>query len=128
MKLHHIGYVVDNFESYFDFFPKLQVNKKIIDPVQNAEIILCNNGDSSTYVELIKPIDEKSFTWNFLQKGGGLHHICYDSLKLIEIEEVIKKYKMLKIRGPMYAKLFDKEVIFVITKTKDIVEFIVCEK
>ena len=128
MKLHHIGYVVDNLESYFDFFPKLQLIKKIIDPAQNAEIILCSNGDSSTYIELIKPINEKSFTWNFLQNGGGLHHICYNSLKLIEIEGIIKKYKMLKIRGPMYAKLFDKEVIFVITKTKDIVEFIICEK
>ena len=128
MQLHHIGYVVDNLESHFNSFPELSLQKKIIDPSQNAEIMLCKNQKSPISIEFIKPLNEKSFTWNFLKNGGGLHHICYDSLSLIQIEEVIAKYKMLKIRGPMHAVLFDKEVIFVITKTKQIIEFIVCEE
>ena len=128
MQLHHIGYVVDNLELHFNSLPGLSVEKKIIDPFQNAEIILCNNQSSSTYIELIKPLNDKSFTWNFLQNGGGLHHICYDGLYLSQIEEKIAKHKMLKIRGPMHAVLFDREVMFVVTRTKQIIEFIICKE
>lgn len=128
LKLHHVGYIVDDLQSYYNFFPGLQINKKVIDSIQNAEIVLCSSVGSSIYIELIKPLNEKSFTWSFLHKGGGLHHICYDCLRLEQIEAVIFKYKMLKIKGPIYAKLFDKEVIFAITKSKDIVEFIICEE
>lgn len=128
LKLHHIGYIVNNFESYFNFFPGLQINKKVFDEIQNAEIVLCSCPGSSVYIELIMPLNKESYTWNFLQKGGGMHHICYDSLGLAQIEEIIDQFKMLKIRGPIYAKLFDKEVIFAITKTHDIVEFIICEE
>ena len=69
LKLHHVCYVVSNLESYYNFFPGLQINKKVIDSIQNAEIALSSYPSSSTYIELIKPLNEKNDVFIFLNVG-----------------------------------------------------------
>lgn len=124
IKINHVGYVVRNIKIYEENFPLLTRVKSIYDPLQNADLVLYESGEG-VYVELIEPQNSSAFTWNHLEKfGDGLHHICYEGLDEQGVTELINSRKMLKVRGPMYAPLFDRDVIFAITRTRAIIEFL----
>jgi methylmalonyl-CoA/ethylmalonyl-CoA epimerase len=128
MKIDHFGYVVENIEdsiSHFihDYNYSL-ITPSIYDPEQHVKLALLSSG--SHFVEFIQPIDETSPSFAFLQKGGGLHHICY---KVSSIEESIlqlKKSKHLLFKTPVAAVLFGgKKVAFLYhKKTKQIIELV----
>ena len=126
MKLHHIGYVVKDIEQYEK---NLLFEKKVIelfDPVQNSKMALYSNFNES-YIELIQPINEQSFTYNFLQKsGGGYHHLCYEIKSRDELMKVAADQKLISIKGPIPAILFgNREVWFYFSRNKQIVEFVI---
>ncbi len=124
MKIHHIGYVVEDIEKYKKSLLCDKEVKRVIDDFQKAELVLfeCDN----IYIELVRPLSEDSFTYNFLKKGGGFHHICYETSKN-KAEELIKQKRMIKVLNWVYAPLLDSEVCFAYNKNKELLEF-VCEK
>ena len=80
---------------------------------------------SNTMIELVEPVDADSFTYEFLLKNGsGLHHICYSAASLEEVSHWIAADRMIKLRAPVYAPLFDKTVVFAMTRSKCLLEFI----
>ncbi len=126
MKLHHIGYVVKDIEQYEK---NLLFEKKVIelfDPVQNSKMALYSNF-SESYIELIQPMNEQSFTYNFLQKNGsGYHHLCYEINSREELMKLAADQKLISIKGPIPAILFDnREVWFYFSRNKQIVEFVI---
>jgi len=125
--LHHIGYVVDNIDFYSKHFPFLELSKSVFDPIQKAEIKLFKqNSSQGIFYEFIKPTSNDSFTWKHLAKNGsGFHHICYGPIEPKKLEQIVHAYKLLKIRGPIYANLFNREVSFYMTRTKSLIEFII---
>lgn len=124
-KIHHVGYVAEDIETFKNSFVQMNLVSKILDVIQDAKIELLTVGDGS-FVELIQPLSPKAFTWNFMRKNKqGLHHICYEGYSLEEVEELITKTKMMKIRGPIPAILFNRDVIFAMTRSRDIIEFII---
>jgi hypothetical protein len=124
LKINHIGYVVANIENFASSFPVISKIRQIYDPLQHADLALYEAG-SSTFIELVTPLDKTSFTWNYLSRfGDGLHHICYEGIDEPAVESLISSKRMLKIRGPIYAPLFGKNVIFAITRSRAIVEFL----
>lgn len=124
MELHHIGYIVPNAEDPSEINPGLRLIGSVIDPLQEAKICLYKN-QQDELIELIQPLNEKSPVWNFLKKNGmGFHHHCY-SCSVEEMVNYAKTNELVKIRGPIDAALFpDKKVIFYITKSEAITEFI----
>ena len=78
MKLHHIGYVVKDIVQYEKSLIFEKKVKELFDPVQNSKMALYENY-SDSFIELIQPLNEESFTYNFLQKNGSsYHHLCYE--------------------------------------------------
>ena len=100
--------------------------KEIYDPVQNSQMALYSNFGNS-FIELIQPANEKSFTDNFLVKnGGGFHHLCYEVSSLEEINRIARDNKLIMIKGPLQAILFDnREVWFYYSRNKQVVEFVI---
>ena len=122
-RIHHIGYVVSNISNYSSAFPEIVLENSVFDPLQEANLSLYKVGDGSL-LEFIQPVGERSFTWGFLQsRGDGLHHVCYEGMSLDVIEQFIRLHKMFKLRGPMPAILFNRDVVFAITRQKAILEF-----
>lgn len=123
-KIHHVGYVVDNIDTYVGGFPGAVLENRVFDPLQDAELSVYTVGDGAR-LEFIQPAGPSSFTWGFLQRSGaGLHHVCYEGLSLPAVEQAIRDQRMLKLRGPMPAVLFGRDVVFAITRQKAIVEFL----
>lgn len=124
MRMHHVGYVVRDLLKFQETMPLLETKKIVFDPVQNAKIGLFSAG-GGCFVELIEPTDESSFTWNFLRKNGeSIHHVCYEGFGPSDIEQIIRDHRMLRLRGPLYANLFERDVVFAMTRSRAIIEFL----
>ncbi len=124
MKIHHIGFVVANINEKIKNILYKEEISRVYDPIQDANLILLSANEGS-FIELIEPKSERSFTWNFLKKNGdSFHHICYEMNNLSDIDEVIKNNRMIKVLGPVNAKLFNRDVVFAVQRDKSIVEFL----
>ena len=124
MRIHHIGYVANDINAFASGFPGIQLERKVYDPIQKADLALylCGKGPR---LEFISPLSPDSFTWAFLKRNGpSIHHICYEGLSCEEVDEVIAAHRLLKVRGPMLAVLFDREVVFALNRQKSIIEFL----
>ena len=125
MRMHHIGYVVSDITQYeknLIFGTKIT---ELFDPVQNSKMALYTN-HSDSLIELIQPLSEESFTYNFLRKhGSGYHHLCYEIASEDEMSKLIGEQKMIKVKGPLPAILFgNRQVWFFYSRNKEIVEFV----
>jgi len=125
MKIHHIGYVVKSIEKYKKNLIIDEVVKEIYDETQKAYLVLIKA--QNIFIELIEPTDEASFTYNFLQKGGGYHHLCFQISKK-EAEQFIQNKKMIKVLDWVYAPLLDGDVCFAYNRNKEIAEFVCLKK
>ena len=125
MKLHHIGYVVKDIAQYEKNLIFEKKIKELFDPVQNSNMALYLNFTDSL-IELIQPLNEESFTYNFLQKNGSsYHHLCYEISSESELKELIDSQKLIKVKGPVPAILFDGRMVwFFYSRNKQIVEFV----
>lgn len=122
--VNHVGYVVKSIEAFKKTLPPMELIKVVQDPIQRAKIELLGFSRGSA-IELIEPLDSQSFTWNFLEKNGdGIHHVCYEGYSLQELEKIFLERRMIKLRGPIPAILFGRDVVFAMTRSKSIVEFI----
>ena len=125
MKLHHIGYVVKDIAQYEKNLIFEKKIKELFDPVQNSNMALYRNFTDSL-IELIQPLNEESFTYNFLQKNGSsYHHLCYEIGSESELKDVARDQKLIMVKGPIPAILFDgRTVWFYYSRNKQIVEFV----
>ncbi len=123
-RVHHVGYVVADLDTYPSGFPLATLEDAVFDPLQAAKLAVYTVGDGAR-LEFIQPSGPGSFTWGFLQRtGGGLHHVCYEGLDLATVDRLIREHKMLKLRGPIPALLFGRDVVFAMTRQKAILEFL----
>ena len=95
MKLNHIGMVVKDIEKQAQFYRELgfDVSDLIINETQKVKEIFVQQNELTT-IELLEPLNESSPVFNFLQKGGGMHHLCYElDKKDGDIHEFIQKQR-----------------------------------
>ena len=81
--LHHLGFVVPSISTVAKGFAasiSARWDSRIIhDPIQRVRVSFFTPVDTRNPVfELIEPASEASPVSNFLRKGGGLHHVCYE--------------------------------------------------
>jgi methylmalonyl-CoA/ethylmalonyl-CoA epimerase len=81
--LHHLGFAVSSISAVAEEFAvsvSARWNGEIIhDPIQRVRVSFFSPVDPQNPVfELVEPASEASPVSNFLKKGGGLHHVCYE--------------------------------------------------
>ncbi len=81
--LHHLGFVVASIASAAPGFA-LSISAHwdgqiFHDPLQRARVsFFCPADPRNPVFELVEPAGDDSPVCQFLKKGGGLHHICYE--------------------------------------------------
>ncbi len=128
LPVNHIGMVVKDIDRYIKNSWYEQAHKRVFDPIQRAHIALIELPGQPD-IELIQPEDEQATTFNFLKKtGGGLHHICYEAPDQIVLEELMVRFHIKPIFGPVEAVLFEnRKVLFGYNRNREIVEFLIAE-
>jgi methylmalonyl-CoA/ethylmalonyl-CoA epimerase len=124
IRIHHIGYVVRDLDAFAASMPGLTQIADVVDPLQHARLALYTAGDGSM-IELIQPENKQAFTWAHLERSGeGLHHICYEGIAADAIDGLLRRHRLMRIRGPIPAVLFGRDVLFAVSRQKAIIEFL----
>jgi methylmalonyl-CoA/ethylmalonyl-CoA epimerase len=133
-KLHHVGYVVKSIEAQAGGFMKslgASWDQKIIhDPLQGAKVtFLVTPGPGDAQIELVEPAGDSSPVSRFLEKGGGLHHLCYEVDNLADHLKTIRAAGCIVVRAPMPAAAFENRLIaWAWTREKLLLEFLEAAK
>lgn len=92
LKLHHLGIIVENIEQAITDYKLINDNFSIIlkEDVKQQLVKIALIKDEVFTLEFVEPLSPKSPVYNFSFKGGGLHHLCYET---DDIEQYLEKYK-----------------------------------
>jgi methylmalonyl-CoA/ethylmalonyl-CoA epimerase len=127
---HHVGFVVgsiqDSVQSFAASLDATWDGEIIHDPNQVVRVtFLQSKHPSNPLLELVEPAGEKSPVLSFLQRGGGLHHICY---QVDDLEEQLRRSRAaggLITRPPLPAVAFGgRRIAWVYTKNKLLIEYL----
>ncbi|MBP1665678.1 MAG: methylmalonyl-CoA epimerase [Bacteroidetes bacterium] len=96
MKIDHICFAVKNISegiSYWeDLFGYRQMTEVIVNSLQKVKVsFLCK--EDSMLVKLIEPLADNQSLVNFVNRGGGFHHLCF------RVEDMDKQISLLKGKG-----------------------------
>src|SRR5262245_49892944 len=133
MRLHHVAYVTRNVDQKAAQLAALLGFRKagapVIDTVQGVRIQFME-ADDGGLLELLEPHGEKSPVQRHLDKGGGLYHLCF------EVDDLDGTLQRLRESGeakvvcePVPAPAIDdRRVAFVVTTSRDLIEFVEASK
>jgi methylmalonyl-CoA/ethylmalonyl-CoA epimerase len=130
LKLHHIGFVLASIEESAESFARALCaawdGNIIFDPIQKVRVTFLQGAHASdSQIELIEPSGEDSPVRGFLQRGGGLHHLCYEVKDLEAHLEFCKSVGNTVIRPPVPAVAFGgRRIAWAVTRKRLLVEFL----
>ena len=93
MKLHHIGIVVENIQKSLGELTKYLDFESTTMPslVGSQKVNICFLKTNNVFLELIEPAEKNSPISNFIKKGGGFHHLCFEVDDIhLELEKMKK--------------------------------------
>jgi len=132
--LHHLGFVVGSIATAAGSFATAMSatwdGEIIHDPVQQVRVSFFWPFDARNPVfELVEPAEPQSPVSSFLQKGGGLHHVCYevDDLDLALREAKAVGFTVAAPPAPAVA-FHDRRIAWVCSRTRMLMEFLERER
>ena len=93
MKLHHISIAVKNIQESLGELTKFINFESTTVPtlVGSQKVNICFLKTNNVFLELIEPAQENSPISNFIKKGGGFHHLCFEVDNIhLELEKMKK--------------------------------------
>ena len=93
MKLHHVGIVVKNIQESLGEITKYLTFESTTVPslVGSQKVNICFLKTNNVFLELIEPAEENSPVSDFIKKGGGFHHLCFEVDDIhLELEKMNK--------------------------------------
>jgi methylmalonyl-CoA/ethylmalonyl-CoA epimerase len=130
LKLHHIGFVVYSIQESAEAFAlSLRAawdGNIVFDPVQKVHVTFFQGHSSSDpLVELVEPGGSDSPVSQFAERGGGLHHLCYEVRDLDSHLKFCQSVGTRIIRTPVPAVAFGgRRIAWGITKKRLLLEFL----
>jgi methylmalonyl-CoA/ethylmalonyl-CoA epimerase len=129
-RLHHVGFVVSSIEeSAASFAHSLGAawdGKIFSDPLQKVRVsFFPSTHTSDPLIELVEPAEAGSPVTRFLEKGGGLHHLCYEVRDLDSHLQYCKSRGFLVICQPVPAVAFGgRRIAWGVNRQKLLTEFL----
>jgi methylmalonyl-CoA/ethylmalonyl-CoA epimerase len=129
-RLHHIGFVVSSIANGIEGFAAsigADWNRTIFhDPLQKTRVTFLRTPcPEDPLIELVEPAGEGSPVLRFLQKGGGLHHLCYEVEDLGAHLSAVQLKGAVVVRRPLPAVAFEnRRIAWAVTKEKLLLEYL----
>jgi methylmalonyl-CoA/ethylmalonyl-CoA epimerase len=128
--LHHLGFVVASIATVVEAFA-LSISARwdgeiIHDPIQRVRVTFLTPTDSRNPVfELVEPAGDASPVSNFLKKGGGLHHVCYEIDDLESGLRAAQGIGLAIVSGPAPAVAFNgRRIAWICSRSRLLVELL----
>jgi methylmalonyl-CoA/ethylmalonyl-CoA epimerase len=114
MKIDHICFAVKNLNdgiAYWEHvFGYKQMTKIVENSRQKVKVTFLNKNDSIT-IKLIEPVESNQSLLNFVNRGGGFHHICFKCSKIDEKIEELNKKGLITLVPPQKGEAFNNHNI-----------------
>lgn len=94
LEFHHLGIVVRDIEVAANCYLHI-TNLKLpieVERVNSCNVDICFIPLGKGKIEFLEPINSNSPVVEFLKKGGGLHHICFESENFDKTLNNLKKF------------------------------------
>jgi methylmalonyl-CoA/ethylmalonyl-CoA epimerase len=130
LRLHHVGFVVANIETAMPGFLRSLAaewdGQVFHDPLQKVRVAFLATRAQDPAIELVEPAGDGSPVSRFLQeRGGGLHHVCYEVADLEEELAAFRSRGASIAKRPLPAVAFGgRRIAWVITSEKLLVELL----
>ena len=129
-RFHHTGFVVASIAAVMESFRRAlggsTCSETWYDPVQRVRVAFIfpsHSGDPS--VELVEPAGAGSPVEKFLERSGGLHHLCYEVDNFDEIVQGASARGLVMVRRPQPAVAFGgRRIAWFITREKLLIEYL----
>lgn len=124
-----MGFVVRNIEETMPgFLRSLHAtwDEKIFhDPLQSVKVAFLSTPGTDVQIELVEPMGEKNPVSAFLEKGGGIHHVCYVVDDCEATMAAMKQQKALTVKRPNPAVAFEgRRIAWMLTAERLLVELV----
>ncbi|MGD0754902.1 MAG: VOC family protein [Bacteroidales bacterium] len=114
MKIDHICFAVKNIQegiAYWDrVFGYKQMTSIVENSLQNVKVTFLCKDDSIT-IKLIEPLERNQSLINFVNKGGGFHHVCFKCPDINVKMDELKKEGLLTLVPPQPGEAFNNHNI-----------------
>lgn len=130
MRLHHVGYVVASIEEalpgFLDSLGAQADSVVIHDPLQKVFVQFVRvPSQDGVLLELVAPAGESSPVQSLMERGGGLHHVCYEVNDLQRAVAEARSRKCILLRAPKPAVAFGgRRIAWVMTAEKLLIEYL----
>ncbi len=130
LALHHVGFVVADIASAMEGFLRslnASWNGRIWeDPLQRVKVAFLSTRNGEPQIELVEPVGDRSPVRKFLvERGGGLHHCCYEAEDLAAELRSFRSRKAILVRPPQPAVAFEgRRIAWVLTQENFLVELL----
>lgn len=127
--LHHVGIIVPDMAALPRMAAALglrQVGGVTTDTTQRVRVaFLAGATNASGLLELVEPLGADSPAAAQAQKGGGIHHVCYEVDDLDGWVERAKGEGMLLVAAPVPAPAFDgRRIAWMYSRDRLLVEYL----
>lgn len=128
--LHHVGCVVDSLEQKIERYKvalaAVAVSPIYEDPIQRSRVVFLDlPTPGAVQFELVQPMTPDSPVARFLQKGGGLHHLCYEVDDMEGQIAWMKSQRATLVRSPKPAVAFGgRQIAWMLTPDLLLIEYL----
>ncbi len=96
-----------------------------LDPIQRVKVAFLSMPGTDVQMELVEPAGEQSPVQAFLEKGGGLHHLCYEVEDCDQALSALRQRNAMIVRRPKPAVAFKgRRIAWVVSAEKLLIELL----
>lgn len=114
MNIDHICFAVKNLNDgvayWEDVFGYRQMTEIVTNSLQKVKVTFLSKDESIT-IKLIEPVEGNQSLINFVNRGGGFHHVCFKCSDITEKMDELKKKGLITLVPPQPGEAFNNNNI-----------------
>lgn len=120
MNIDHICFAVKNLQEGIEYWDRVfgykQLTEIVINSRQKVKVTFLKKENSIT-IKLIEPVEGNQSLTNFVNKGGGFHHLCFKCDDVNENLKDLKEKGLLTLVPPQKGEAFNNhDIAFLLAK------------
>jgi len=128
-RFHHVGIAVANLQDAIQSYKNLLgyelVSGPFDDPIQKVSVCFLSRGTGDPLIEPVAPLGSDSPIREFLRKGSGIYHICYEVTAMDAAIQHLTDGGCMLLSGPVPAVAFGmRKIAWLMTDTYLLMELV----
>ncbi len=120
MKIDHICFAVKNLQEGIGYWDRVfgykQMTEIVINSRQKVKVTFLKK-ENSIIIKLIEPVEGNLSLTNFVNKGGGFHHLCFKCDDVSDSLKDLKEKGLLTLVPPQKGEAFNNhDIAFLLAK------------